>query len=462
MKSWDKGLLCFLSILVLSSSAYAQLDRTSGLLDTPTADVLPKSAIMASYSLTMPIDGENPIGPEGNFNLRYAPIDRLELALTAFTTEDYVLGFSYQLKKGSWNKWSLALGVHEIGLYEHMSPIGHDEDYGKSAWTDDDFYNDRPLDEIDEVIKPAEIASVFLMSTIPLAQFADDLPPILEKTRFHIGIGRGRYVGYDGPNENLNSDVFSDEYHPDSAIGLFGSIELNFGSFADSLIKDIILGLEFDSRDLNLGLKAKFGDFTAGLVAHKLEGFSPEEDGPYDGKTNFKFGRIGFGLGYALMPLKEPKKQQQAIWEPPPREPVAPKPPPTPEPQAEPEPEPPALPILPPVSATISLNTIYFDYDRSEIRPDQREKIAENARTLESNPDINVVIEGHCDERGTNEYNMALGQRRANSVLRYLINYGIDPSRLSNVSYGEERPVDYGHDESAWWKNRRSEFVIQD
>jgi peptidoglycan-associated lipoprotein len=289
------------------------------------------------------------------------------------------------------------------------------------------------------------------MATLPFSQFADDLPQILRDSRFHLGIGRGRYVGYDGPNENLNTDIFSDEYHPESAIGVFGGLDINFGDFADTLIKDITLAIEFDSRDLNAGIKATIGNFQAAIMAHKIEGWVEEEQG-------FHFGRIGFGIGYGFSLGKE-KERPAPIWEPPPREPVAPEPTPTPEPETEPEP--PALPILPPVSATLSLNTIYFDYDRSDVRPDQRERIAENARTLESNPDINVVIEGHCDERGTNEYNMALGQRRANSVLRYLINYGIDPDRLSTVSYGEERPVDYGHDESAWWKNRRAEFVQQ-
>ncbi len=127
------------------------------------------------------------------------------------------------------------------------------------------------------------------------------------------------------------------------------------------------------------------------------------------------------------------------------------------EPMPVPEPE----PELTPGIEVLTLNTVYFDYDRSSIRADQRSTVAENAGLLESSADATVIVEGHCDERGTNEYNMALGQRRADSVKRYLMNYGIDPPRLTTVSYGEERPVNYGHDEDAWGKNRRAEFVVQ-
>ena len=79
---------------------------------------------------------------------------------------------------------------------------------------------------------------------------------------------------------------------------------------------------------------------------------------------------------------------------------------------------------------------------------------------LKENPDIKLTIEGHCDERGTIEYNLALGERRANAVKNYLINYGINPKRLSTISYGKERPLDPRSNEEAWAKNRRAAFVI--
>ncbi len=107
-----------------------------------------------------------------------------------------------------------------------------------------------------------------------------------------------------------------------------------------------------------------------------------------------------------------------------------------------------------------SFDTIYFDYDKSDIRADQRDSMNKNARLLNDNKNVGIRLEGNCDERGTNEYNMALGDRRANSVRQCLIDYGITSSRITTISYGEERPVDAGQNEDAWAKNRRCEFKI--
>ena len=101
---------------------------------------------------------------------------------------------------------------------------------------------------------------------------------------------------------------------------------------------------------------------------------------------------------------------------------------------------------------------IYFDYDRSDIKPEFTEAIQYNASELNKDPSVKVLIEGHCDERGTTEYNLALGQRRARSVRKALIEAGVDPKRLSIVSYGEERPAVSESNEEAWAKNRRAVF----
>jgi peptidoglycan-associated lipoprotein len=111
--------------------------------------------------------------------------------------------------------------------------------------------------------------------------------------------------------------------------------------------------------------------------------------------------------------------------------------------------------------APLALNDIYFDYDAADIRYDARSVLDGNAGQLEAHSSARVLIEGHCDERGTPEYNLALGQRRASSTMQYLVRKGIDAGRLSIVSYGEEQPVDPGHSESAWEKNRRAHFVVQ-
>ncbi|MEW6428576.1 MAG: peptidoglycan-associated lipoprotein Pal [Thermodesulfobacteriota bacterium] len=103
---------------------------------------------------------------------------------------------------------------------------------------------------------------------------------------------------------------------------------------------------------------------------------------------------------------------------------------------------------------------VYFDFDRSTIRDDQQNRMVGNADYMKSNTSSVVRIEGNCDERGTNEYNMALGERRAMATMKYMVNLGIDASRLKTISYGEERPINMGHDEMSWSQNRRADFVI--
>ncbi len=104
---------------------------------------------------------------------------------------------------------------------------------------------------------------------------------------------------------------------------------------------------------------------------------------------------------------------------------------------------------------------IYFGFDDSSLTKKARQILAAKADWLRSHPDVDVVIEGHCDERGTKEYNMALGQRRAQSVKNFLVNAGINSGRLDTISYGEERPVDPRSNEMAWAKNRRGHFRIK-
>lgn len=104
--------------------------------------------------------------------------------------------------------------------------------------------------------------------------------------------------------------------------------------------------------------------------------------------------------------------------------------------------------------------TVYFAFDSYKLDGAAREALKANAEWLKNNASATIQVEGHCDERGTTEYNVALGERRANATMDYLVKLGIPKSRLSVISYGEERPADPGHDETAWSKNRRAEFVI--
>lgn len=105
------------------------------------------------------------------------------------------------------------------------------------------------------------------------------------------------------------------------------------------------------------------------------------------------------------------------------------------------------------------LNTVFFEYDQSRLTSDSRKKLADNADWIKSHPNYTIQVEGHTDSRGSVEYNLALGERRAKSVKAYLQTLGIDAKRVTIISYGKEKPLDSGEGESAWSKNRRANFV---
>lgn len=109
--------------------------------------------------------------------------------------------------------------------------------------------------------------------------------------------------------------------------------------------------------------------------------------------------------------------------------------------------------------ALAGLRSIYFDFDKYNLRDDAKKTLETNAKLLMENSKTRIAIEGHCDERGTNEYNLALGEKRASAARDYLIRLGVDAAQISVISYGEERPVSMGHDEESWAKNRRGEFA---
>jgi peptidoglycan-associated lipoprotein len=109
----------------------------------------------------------------------------------------------------------------------------------------------------------------------------------------------------------------------------------------------------------------------------------------------------------------------------------------------------------------VALADVFFDFDRAEIRPDAARTLQRNLEWLHANPRALVLVEGHCDERGTNEYNLILGERRARAVFDYLVAHGVAADRLSTVSYGEERPVCVERNERCWARNRRAHFLVK-
>ena len=150
------------------------------------------------------------------------------------------------------------------------------------------------------------------------------------------------------------------------------------------------------------------------------------------------------------------------------KKPVATPAPPPPPPEA-PAPTPPTTPPPPPVETPPTVAgtrsedyaPAYFDYDAYTLRDDARTALDANAKLLRDNPKVNVTIEGHCDERGTVEYNQALGERRAQAARDYLVAAGIEAGRISIISYGKERPFATGSDEASWQQNRRAHFVVK-
>ncbi len=122
--------------------------------------------------------------------------------------------------------------------------------------------------------------------------------------------------------------------------------------------------------------------------------------------------------------------------------------------------EQPARQVAQAAPKVVSLEDIFFDFDKAEIRPDAKAGLAQDVASLQAHPTAAITIEGHCDERGTSEYNLGLGERRAHAAKDYLTALGIDPTRLTIISYGKERPFVLGHDEAAWRWNRRDHMVV--
>jgi peptidoglycan-associated lipoprotein len=111
--------------------------------------------------------------------------------------------------------------------------------------------------------------------------------------------------------------------------------------------------------------------------------------------------------------------------------------------------------------APLDTRLIYFEFDRSDIRPEYYEVLRAHAQKLIREPNTRMLVEGHADERGSREYNIALGERRANAVLSFLMAEGVASNQLSSVSFGEEQPLDLGHGEAAWSANRRAELIYE-
>jgi len=140
---------------------------------------------------------------------------------------------------------------------------------------------------------------------------------------------------------------------------------------------------------------------------------------------------------------------------------VEPPPPPAAQEETTTTPPPPPAPTETTPEPRATLADAFFDFDAAELRDDAKNALENNAKWMERNTGVGVVVEGHCDERGSVEYNLALGERRAKAAKEFLVSYGITANRLTTISYGKERPFDPGHDENSWAQNRRAHFVAK-
>ena len=163
---------------------------------------------------------------------------------------------------------------------------------------------------------------------------------------------------------------------------------------------------------------------------------------------------IGFGLLITGCAKKEPMQKAEETK------------PPQVVTELAPAPEPPkmetpvSMPNLADEMKAFEDKDIHFDFDRFDLKPEDIDILNDKASFLKAHPDLKIRIEGNCDERGTTEYNLALGDRRAKAAQDYLVEQAIAKERISTISYGKERPLDPGHNEEAWAKNRRDHFVI--
>ena len=162
-----------------------------------------------------------------------------------------------------------------------------------------------------------------------------------------------------------------------------------------------------------------------------------------------RFNSLAGALVLALALSACAKKQVTPVEEPPP-------PPPIVEQQVTPPPAPEVVAEKP-----VALEDVYFDFDRYNVKDEYKATLTRNAELLMANAGTRILVEGHCDERGTNEYNMALGEKRAKAVVDFYTSYGIAASRITWISYGEEKPFATGHDEASWTENPRAHMIVQ-
>jgi outer membrane protein OmpA-like peptidoglycan-associated protein len=391
-----------------------QCSSTTLLYQTPTADVLPTGSMAFSATSTIPLTrtSMNVSYPEADASIRFSPYRHLDCAVTAYTFQDYVLDAKYQVLGGGLDRFSLAVGVYDVGLSSYVSPIGHGT---ANAWPDWKWE-----------ARQAERFSAFAVTSFPVTQFF----------RLHVGLGRGRFVGYSDLNRYLNTDVFFDKAHQ-WAFSLFGGAEV-------FLTPMVAVVAEAGGRDLNSGVRFNFDPLTATVAWTKMEGLLLAD---VAGGTP-KFGRLEVGLNYQFNNLSGRPKVTR------PREHFVP-------------PVKPGLPRLAlesvptgPAPSEFRLLPVYFELDYSIIRPEYADVLKRNAEAIlakaQAGLKADVIIEGYCCPLASEAYNVDLGMQRAEAAKAYLVGLGVDAGLLTTQTFGSGNPP--YRDRTEFYLDRRCEF----
>lgn len=384
--------LVVVHLLAIVGPASAQFNSPTLLYQTPTARVLPVSALAISADLTYPLTktSMNVDYPEVDVNVRFSPLKHLDFAVTAYTFTDYALDAKYQIFGSRPDRFGLAVGVYDIGLNNLVSPIGHGT---AKAWPDWKW-----------PYRPAECFSLFAVTSIPVTEFA----------RLHVGLGRGRFVGYSTLNKYLNTDALLGGHHQ-WAVGLFGGAELY-------ITPEVALAAEASGRDLNTGVRVCFGLLTATVAWTKMEGLILAAGEP-DGTA--KFGRLEVGVSCQIDRARQYRKPEVL------------------RPFVEPVPEPDERPVVPATLEKLRLYAILFDWDKWEITPAASATLHRNADVLLANPNVHVVITGYTYGEGTNEYNLRLSGLRARTAYEYLKLLGVPEQQMRYRALGESAGKSY-------------------
>ncbi len=229
---------------------YAEYTRSSVLIDIPTAYVLKDGILQATICGSFALNRGGNIPYDFDFSIGYGIADMVEVSFTQYTLKDYAFGFTWRVIKEKKYNPMVAVGIHDITYHKFISSLGGGEKMRENVWCDDTLIDSEKF----KIWRAPENMSVFFVASKVFGKY----------TRFHVGVGRGRYVGYETFAKNFNTDIWSPNVLHESAFGIFWGFEITYENFLN-------FALEFDGRDINLGGKISFEHWELYAAWTKLE-----------------------------------------------------------------------------------------------------------------------------------------------------------------------------------------------